>query len=333
MKHIFNTHKNSEDKIIDILMCFSDHKASDFADSSLDHYRADLAKKLRHARDCGLLEIVLPGFPYKSANHRHKTLSHLPDLGEDIALRRLEHLRKKISKASGLPVKLIIASDGFAFNDLKGVSDKNVIAYGSALRTLAAKHSDHIKIKRLSHLLPIPFGSIHDHRDYLTTNYGRNLDDIRTDILKSDNLATLYTHLSIFAKHDLMRKEGESKKAFKARSKDVALHVMARSEAWAGLIEDCYPNALRLSIHPYKDVSKKFPVRLLESIDGRWRTPWHNAPVVTGAPPFKTSVKLAPRKWALENGAVMGDDPDLACMIDKHVDLYNKTMTYAALGM
>jgi pyoverdine/dityrosine biosynthesis protein Dit1 len=172
-------------------------------------------------------------------------------------------------------------------------------------------------------------------RDFLMTHYGRGIEDIRKDITHKDNLSTLYNCLSIFAKHDLVKKPEESKKAFKGRCKNVAINVMARSEAWAGLVKDAFPNAVRLSIHPYKDCSEKMPIKLLPSMDGRWRTPWHNTAIICDSPwPLHSMVKLAPLKWAKENDAVYMDeyleDPMARVFMEKKLHNYTEVMKYAA---
>jgi len=54
--------------------------------------------------------------------------------------------------------------------------------------------------------------------------------------------------------------------------------VMQRSEAWGRLLSDCFPGALRLSIHPQSPHAEKIGIRLGEATDA-WITPWHGVSV------------------------------------------------------
>lgn len=246
------------------------------------------------------LTIVLPSFPYKSINTTDKVMSALPDLGEEVALARIEKLRKTLARKLKTPVKFIICSDGFAFNDLKGIPDSNVLDYRKHLISMASLYP-HIDVKSLYDL--IPDISSENRIEALMSGFGASSSALKKSIVNDTSLATLYNNLTIFAKHDLRKHDDESKKAFRIRCKEVAFNMVSRSDAWANLIADRYPNAIRLSIHPYKDVSKKFPIALIPSVDGRWRTPWHNVPVITGSTPFNTAVKLSSRKDAIKDGA------------------------------
>ena len=60
--------------------------------------------------------------------------------------------------------------------------------------------------------------------------------------------------------------------------KDRAYRVIQRSDAWSRLITDCFPTALRLSIHPQSPHSDKIGI-LLGEADDVWLTPWHGVAV------------------------------------------------------
>jgi pyoverdine/dityrosine biosynthesis protein Dit1 len=61
-------------------------------------------------------------------------------------------------------------------------------------------------------------------------------------------------------------------------AKSVSYRVILRSNAWSRLLEEVYPESLRLSIHPQYRVSKKIGVHMI-STDDCWRTPWHSVAV------------------------------------------------------
>jgi len=80
------------------------------------------------------IQFVLPAFPFKSANHQNKTLSALPDKGEELALQNISNFCEKINSIYEPGVRFIIVSDGRVFADLFKVSDKNVDLYDEAIR-------------------------------------------------------------------------------------------------------------------------------------------------------------------------------------------------------
>lgn len=63
------------------------------------------------------IRMVLPAFPAKSPS-RDKTLSHLPDHGEELALRNLNELCKRIGQIYEPGARIVICSDGRVFADV-----------------------------------------------------------------------------------------------------------------------------------------------------------------------------------------------------------------------
>lgn len=62
------------------------------------------------------VSMVLPAFPFKSANKSTKVLGTLPDKGEEVALKHLNSLCDEISKAYKHGARLYIVSDGLVYN-------------------------------------------------------------------------------------------------------------------------------------------------------------------------------------------------------------------------
>lgn len=65
------------------------------------------------------LHMVLPAFPFKSPNNIDKTLGVLPDLGEEIALARLESITAELERKFERPATLSIVSDGLVYNGMR----------------------------------------------------------------------------------------------------------------------------------------------------------------------------------------------------------------------
>ncbi|MBI3237717.1 MAG: L-tyrosine/L-tryptophan isonitrile synthase family protein [Flavobacteriia bacterium] len=59
----------------------------------------------------------------------------------------------------------------------------------------------------------------------------------------------------------------------------IALKVIQHSNAWTRLLAYVYPDAVRLSIHPYAAHSEKIGIRLTKAVDN-WLTPWHGVVVL-----------------------------------------------------
>lgn len=62
------------------------------------------------------IKILLPGFPFKSPNSETKVLGVLPDLGEELALKRLDGIASAIQAVYEHGAEVHITSDGLVYN-------------------------------------------------------------------------------------------------------------------------------------------------------------------------------------------------------------------------
>jgi pyoverdine/dityrosine biosynthesis protein Dit1 len=60
--------------------------------------------------------MLLPGFPFKSPNNKTKVLGVLPDLGEELALKRLDSMAVAVEKVYEGGAEIHITSDGLVYN-------------------------------------------------------------------------------------------------------------------------------------------------------------------------------------------------------------------------
>lgn len=60
--------------------------------------------------------MVLPAFPYKSINRVDKVLGPEPDLGEELALARLEALCRDIKEVYAPGATVAVVNDGLCYN-------------------------------------------------------------------------------------------------------------------------------------------------------------------------------------------------------------------------
>jgi pyoverdine/dityrosine biosynthesis protein Dit1 len=62
------------------------------------------------------IRMLLPGFPFKSPNNKTKVLGVLPDLGEELALKRLDSMAVAVEKVYEGGAEIHITSDGLVYN-------------------------------------------------------------------------------------------------------------------------------------------------------------------------------------------------------------------------
>ena len=227
-----------------------------------------LPKILRQIEQDRPIRMLLPAFPAKSANPK-KTLGHLPDHGELLALRMLNTLCAAINKIYVLGAEIIICSDGRVFNDLVFVSDRAVNEYQQQLQWLINKNN-------LTNLSMFSLDDVFPTHDYAA---------MRTELAqfntkpKIENLAQFNGMHRFLFEDSLYFYPELSKNQVRKRAKALTYKVMQRSNAWSELIKTYFPSALRLSIHPQACGSDKLGIKMIPS-SSMWATPWHNVLVV-----------------------------------------------------
>ncbi|KAM5356540.1 hypothetical protein ACJ41O_003186 [Fusarium nematophilum] len=231
--------------------------------------------------------LCLPAFPFKSPNSTAKVLGKLPDKAEEIALSHLNGLCQAIGDIYPPGAKLTIISDGLVYNDLLGVPDKDVWAYGETLRALAAaKGLSNISFARLRDLVDIDLPKELDEMTYVAnaSNFRRALlntfsqpgwswDEVR----QMEDVCLTYRGYIRFLQTDLETVyplgEDRSKSRYKRGIEYIAKQMMARGDAFARAVRQKYPDHVRLSIHPSTG-AVKLSLSLLPT-DSIYTTPWH----------------------------------------------------------
>ncbi|WP_425356874.1 L-tyrosine/L-tryptophan isonitrile synthase family protein [Streptomyces inhibens] len=216
---------------------------------------------------------TLPGFPCKSPNPA-KVLGHLPDEGERLALRFLDALCARIAAVYPPGARVVICSDGHVFSDLIQVPDRDIDAYGDALRALI----DTEGLTRLDVFdLREVYGAGLSHdakRSLVHERYAPALETLRSLTREDEPTRRLYQGITRFLFEDTASFAG-TRSALQRDCRRRAYGVMQRSRAWGELIAAHHPGAFRLSIHPQPRGSAKFGIRLLAAPDA-WLTPWHS---------------------------------------------------------
>lgn len=227
------------------------------------------------------VHLLLPAFPAKSPN-RSKVLGSLPDMAEELALDFLERVCGEIKEFYPPGARVTVCSDGRVFSDLVGVADADVTEYGrevaSMLDRLGAESLDTLNVEDLFDL---------DDKDALRAllceHYAEPLGAIEERVRAHERHRALFNGIHRFLFEDrLVIEPGKSRNRLRNECKERALRVIQRSEAWGRLIQECFPVALRLSIHPQPPHSEKIGV-LLGDAEDAWLTPWHGVALKTDA--------------------------------------------------
>ncbi|OJD28971.1 pyoverdine dityrosine biosynthesis [Diplodia corticola] len=241
------------------------------------------------------IRMILPAFPWKSINQTDKVTGKLPDLGEELALARLNQLCEDIKAVYPLGGQIHIATDGLLFDDVVGIPDEDTWNYSEGLMAIVRErgYADNIKLLRAMDILgftdpeskPLDretyLSLTQQTRDELMTRYGRTEEEVR-EMMRDDN-DTLLTYcgfvrfLETDLRHSAVAKEASSGNKYRKMVKARAIQMMLRAESFTKLLQDLCPDYVRLSIHPSTG-AVKLSVPLIVTGTGEFpRTPWHSS--------------------------------------------------------
>jgi pyoverdine/dityrosine biosynthesis protein Dit1 len=229
---------------------------------------------------------VLPAFPGKSPNPA-KVLGPLPDMAERCALEFLQHLCDRIQQYYSPGGQIILASDGRVFSDAVGMRDDDVTSYQDEISRM-------IEVHGLNSISTFNLEELYGHENFdemrtqLMEQYGEPLEYLEASIsrgkspessIEDQQAHRLYLGITRFLVEDaLYPGQTKSKSLIQKECRVRSYTVIQRSKAWGELVEDKFPEAVRLSIHPQGCGSAKLGIRLIEP--DNWATPWHGVAVL-----------------------------------------------------
>lgn len=234
------------------------------------------------------ITLVLPAFPAKSPNPA-KVLGTLPDMAEQLSMEFLSELCKQIQKIYSPGAHVILCSDGRVFNDVVGIRDIDVTHYQQALLWLIKEMSlTSISTFNLDDLYSNL--SFNQMRHQLMEQYGESLDVLKEAVrrgsqtpcsIEDEEVHRQYCGITRFLVDDATRPgQSLSRSTIQKACRERAYITIQRSRAWSALIEERFPYAVRLSIHPQTCGASKLGIRLLEAES--WMTPWHGVAMDVG---------------------------------------------------
>lgn len=227
------------------------------------------------------VHLLLPAFPAKSPN-TSKVLGTLPDMAEELALRFLEGVCREIAEFYPPGARVTVCSDGRVFSDLVGVREAEVTEYGREIAAMLARlGAESLDTLNLEDLFDI--NDKDTLRAQLCEHYAEPLAAIEERVRTYERHRALFNGIHRFLFEDrVLIEPDKSRNRLRNECRERALRVIQRSEAWGRLIQECFPTALRLSIHPQPPHSEKIGI-LLGDAEDAWLTPWHGVALKTGA--------------------------------------------------
>ncbi|KAJ5280942.1 pyoverdine/dityrosine biosynthesis family protein [Penicillium angulare] len=307
------------------------------------------------------IRMCLPAFPCKSSN-LEKVAGVLPDRGEELALRRLYSVLRQIKSIYDPGAKLCIISDGHVFSDCIGVDDDQVDEYGDKLLELNQMigaqmgQTGQIIFKSLKDILnpspkeilgeskarQITFPALNHYldttispetefcRQAMTLGCQPNREFLRSQIQSQDQaILSLYRGFSRFMLEDLAqhpRSQTMSKSQRKKTAEKSSFEMILRNQAYSNLVELCFPDYVRLSIHAHINSGPKFGIMLFERAKTRViddlhdlesiakpshdllhiPTPWHNCVFQMTGSDIMYVTKSKVVRGALDSATVRG---------------------------
>lgn len=249
--------------------------------TAIDQFNTGGREKLAESIDAFVgrgqtIEFAMLGFPFKSTNHRDKTIGELPDLAEEVAFRNFRDFHQRVKAEYAPGARITVVSDGFIFNDLMGADDKIVDSYHE-VNTSWAKDAG------------VQLLSLRDFFSSSTTNSGMRekvlgsfgIDEIELErrILYDANVQELYRGMIRFMTGDIAIREFTSNSQLHKAAKKLAREMMLRNEAYSQFMAHelkSRTDYIRLSMHHSTNNGTKYSFQLIPSPKA-WTSPWHCA--------------------------------------------------------
>jgi len=170
----------------------------------------------------------------------------LPDLGEELALARLNQMCEDIRSIYPMGGQVWLATDGLVFDDVVGIPDEETWAYSEHLVqiTRACGYDQNIRLLRVMDILGYTAGRELDWelyislaqqcRDHLMTNYGRTEEEVRAMMREDSDTLLTYCGFIRFLESDLRYSKvattATSGQKYRKCVKKVAINMMIRAE-------------------------------------------------------------------------------------------------------
>lgn len=233
------------------------------------------------------ITFVIPAFPFPMQNSKKTFGIHLPDHAELLSLKHLKNICDSIKGIYKPGAKIIIAADGDVFVPVQShwfPMEEDVPAkYIEGLKQIISLIEAENELEIWSLRDAYNYKNINKCRDQLLEDYPVSIDETRVQIKTPNTIQHLgYIGLKRYLASDGFDSPVGSKlsvKAVKRTSGELAVQSTQLAEAWSHCIEKNFPNAVRLSVHPYPAHFEGKTGIHITGTKEEWITPWHGVAV------------------------------------------------------
>lgn len=236
------------------------------------------------------LNFVIPAFPGKSPN-KNSCFSHLPDYTENISINSIKAFIKEINKVYKFKCTFTIIHDGHYFIKL-GItrSEEELNDYINEIRKSLPRD---IKSKTIYDLMGTRDFNIAYNK--FAEKY-MNCEKIDNNGLSNEIVFTKYEFF------DKIYNVSSSKNQIQIWAKKIAKNSLLIKRAVNNLIEDIYPNSIRLSVHYQEENSKKMGFKMIPNAVNKG-TPWFYVAYKSTS----EKIILGKRNWKLKSKKLKND--------------------------
>lgn len=212
------------------------------------------------------IEFVMLGYPFKSINTKTKVIGDTPDKAEEESIKRINNFLSDIEAVYPNGARFNVASDGYAFNDLLGVSDLTVEQYKELC--LSLNKSSSFNILDMKDF----YSSVNSGREKVTSEFGITSEKLEEQILFDINTNWLYRGMIRFMEEELLMKDFPSRNQRHVAAKKLTKEMMMRNESWSRFVSKEFASNIRLSMHHTINDGAKFSFDLIKDAK---HSPWH----------------------------------------------------------
>lgn len=260
-----------------ILQIFEGYR---MAPTAIDEYESKgkqiLADRIEKFTACSApIGFAMLGLPFKSTNHRDKVLGDLPDLGEELTMANFATFNAAIKDVYQPGIEVLVASDGYVFNDLLNAPDKVVEQYKEITEHFGK--SGPVKILDLNDFYTGQ--DLNSKRDRLMQQFGYTWDKMEQEILFNPDVNFLYKGMLIFMEEELAWKDFPSRNQRAKEAKRLTRQMMLRNEAYNTLVRKELHTHIRLSMHKSVNNGYKYSFKLIPGNNAN-HSAWHSTIVM-----------------------------------------------------
>jgi len=224
------------------------------------------------------ISFAMLGLPFKSTNRRDKVLGPLPDLGEELTMLNFEAFNAEMKSVYAPGVKILVASDGYMFNDILGVTDSEVEQYKEITKSFATNST--VSILDINDFYT-GSNSTATKREKLMQQFGYTWDKMEQEILFNPDVNLLYKGMIRFMEEELADKPFASNSQRHKEAKRLSREMMLRNEAYNKLTRTELSDSIRLSMHPSVNNGYKYSFKLIPGAHTH-HSAWHSCILVDG---------------------------------------------------